>query len=71
MAASRTPNCIACCRERLQCHIPIGKSHIQWYKARALPDVGIYHASKGDYESRLATWREWQPVSELAQGDAT
>jgi NAD(P)-dependent dehydrogenase (short-subunit alcohol dehydrogenase family) len=23
-----------------------------------------------DYESRLATWREWQPVSELAQGDA-
>ena len=21
-----------------------------------------------DYESRLATWREWQPVSELAQG---
>ena len=23
-----------------------------------------------DYESRLATWREWQPVAELAQGDA-
>jgi NAD(P)-dependent dehydrogenase (short-subunit alcohol dehydrogenase family) len=22
-----------------------------------------------DYESRLATWREWQPVAELAQGD--
>jgi NAD(P)-dependent dehydrogenase (short-subunit alcohol dehydrogenase family) len=22
-----------------------------------------------DYESRLATWREWQPVSALAQGD--
>ena len=21
-----------------------------------------------DYESRLATWREWQPVAELAQG---
>ena len=21
-----------------------------------------------DYESRLATWREWQPVSEAAQG---
>ncbi|MDQ6835268.1 MAG: SDR family oxidoreductase [Actinomycetota bacterium] len=21
-----------------------------------------------DYESRLATWREWQPVSEIAQG---
>jgi hypothetical protein len=21
-----------------------------------------------DYESRLATWREWQPVSETAQG---
>jgi hypothetical protein len=21
-----------------------------------------------DYESRLSTWREWQPVSELAQG---
>jgi NAD(P)-dependent dehydrogenase (short-subunit alcohol dehydrogenase family) len=23
-----------------------------------------------DYASRLATWREWQPVAELAQGDA-
>jgi NAD(P)-dependent dehydrogenase (short-subunit alcohol dehydrogenase family) len=23
-----------------------------------------------DYESRLATWREWQPVAELAQGAA-
>ena len=23
-----------------------------------------------DYEGRLATWREWQPVAELAQGDA-
>jgi len=23
-----------------------------------------------DYESRLATWREWQPVAELAQGQA-
>jgi NAD(P)-dependent dehydrogenase (short-subunit alcohol dehydrogenase family) len=23
-----------------------------------------------DYESRLATWREWQPVAELAQGDS-
>jgi NAD(P)-dependent dehydrogenase (short-subunit alcohol dehydrogenase family) len=22
-----------------------------------------------DYESRLATWREWQPVAELAQGN--
>ena len=22
-----------------------------------------------DYESRLATWREWQPVSAAAQGD--
>jgi NAD(P)-dependent dehydrogenase (short-subunit alcohol dehydrogenase family) len=22
-----------------------------------------------DYESRLSTWREWQPVSELAQGE--
>jgi NAD(P)-dependent dehydrogenase (short-subunit alcohol dehydrogenase family) len=22
-----------------------------------------------DYESRLATWREWQPVSVAAQGD--
>jgi hypothetical protein len=21
-----------------------------------------------DYEQRLATWREWQPVAELAQG---
>ena len=23
-----------------------------------------------DYDRRLATWREWQPVAELAQGDA-
>ena len=23
-----------------------------------------------DYESRLATWREWQPVAELAQGQS-
>jgi NAD(P)-dependent dehydrogenase (short-subunit alcohol dehydrogenase family) len=23
-----------------------------------------------DYENRLKTWREWQPVAELAQGDA-
>jgi NAD(P)-dependent dehydrogenase (short-subunit alcohol dehydrogenase family) len=23
-----------------------------------------------DYESRLATWREWQPVAELAQGSS-
>jgi NAD(P)-dependent dehydrogenase (short-subunit alcohol dehydrogenase family) len=23
-----------------------------------------------DYSGRLATWREWQPVAELAQGDA-
>jgi NAD(P)-dependent dehydrogenase (short-subunit alcohol dehydrogenase family) len=23
-----------------------------------------------DYESRLQTWREWQPVAELAQGQA-
>ena len=22
----------------------------------------------GDYESRLATWREWQPVAAAAQG---
>ncbi|MDT0263955.1 hypothetical protein [Jatrophihabitans lederbergiae] len=22
-----------------------------------------------DYESRLATWREWQRVSQLAQGE--
>jgi hypothetical protein len=22
-----------------------------------------------DYESRLATWREWEPVSAQAQGD--
>jgi hypothetical protein len=21
-----------------------------------------------DYEGRLATWREWQPVAEIAQG---
>jgi hypothetical protein len=24
--------------------------------------------AKADYESRLATWEEWQPVAELAQG---
>jgi NAD(P)-dependent dehydrogenase (short-subunit alcohol dehydrogenase family) len=24
--------------------------------------------AQADYESRLATWREWQPVAELAQG---
>jgi NAD(P)-dependent dehydrogenase (short-subunit alcohol dehydrogenase family) len=24
-----------------------------------------------DYETRLATWREWQPVSELAEGSST
>jgi hypothetical protein len=24
--------------------------------------------AENDYESRLATWREWQPVAELAQG---
>lgn len=26
--------------------------------------------AKADYESRLATWEEWQPVAELAQGSA-
>ena len=26
--------------------------------------------AENDYEGRLATWREWQPVAELAQGDA-
>ena len=25
--------------------------------------------AEADYESRLANWREWQPVAELAQGD--
>jgi NAD(P)-dependent dehydrogenase (short-subunit alcohol dehydrogenase family) len=25
--------------------------------------------AENDYAGRLATWREWQPVSELAQGD--
>ena len=25
--------------------------------------------AEADYESRLATWREWQPVAELAQGN--
>src|ERR1700756_3604971 len=25
--------------------------------------------AENDYASRLATWREWQPVAELAQGD--
>jgi len=24
--------------------------------------------AESDYEGRLATWREWQPVAELAQG---
>ena len=24
--------------------------------------------AKADYENRLRTWEEWQPVSELAQG---
>ncbi|OCB56459.1 short-chain dehydrogenase [Mycobacterium malmoense] len=24
--------------------------------------------AKADYESRLRTWAEWQPVAELAQG---
>jgi NAD(P)-dependent dehydrogenase (short-subunit alcohol dehydrogenase family) len=28
--------------------------------------IGI---AEQDYESRLATWREWQPVAELAQGE--
>src|ERR1700727_106600 len=26
--------------------------------------------AENDYQGRLATWREWQPVAELAQGDA-
>jgi hypothetical protein len=26
--------------------------------------------AESDYERRLATWREWQPVSELAQGQS-
>ena len=30
-----------------------------------LAPLGI---AERDYESRLATWREWQPVAELAQG---
>jgi hypothetical protein len=25
--------------------------------------------AEADYESRLANWREWQPVAELAHGD--
>jgi hypothetical protein len=24
--------------------------------------------AKADYESRIKTWEEWQPVAELAQG---
>ena len=24
--------------------------------------------AKADYENRLKTWEEWQPVAELAQG---
>jgi NAD(P)-dependent dehydrogenase (short-subunit alcohol dehydrogenase family) len=27
-----------------------------------------FELAKADYESRLATWEEWQPVAELAQG---
>jgi hypothetical protein len=26
--------------------------------------------AENDYAGRLSTWREWQPVAELAQGDA-
>ena len=26
--------------------------------------------AEADYDGRLATWREWQPVAELAQGSA-
>jgi hypothetical protein len=26
--------------------------------------------AESDYENRLSTWREWQPVAELAQGDS-
>jgi hypothetical protein len=26
--------------------------------------------AESDYQSRLSTWREWQPVAELAQGDS-
>jgi hypothetical protein len=25
--------------------------------------------ARADYEQRLATWQQWQPVAELAQGD--
>jgi hypothetical protein len=26
--------------------------------------------AEADYDGRLATWREWQPVAEIAQGGA-
>ena len=34
----------------------------------ATAPLGIAEA---DYESRLATWREWQPVAEIAQGNGS
>jgi NAD(P)-dependent dehydrogenase (short-subunit alcohol dehydrogenase family) len=30
--------------------------------------AGPLGIAKADYESRLATWEEWQPIAELAQG---
>jgi hypothetical protein len=32
---------------------------------------GPLRLAEKDYESRLATWREWQDVSHAAQGSAT
>jgi NAD(P)-dependent dehydrogenase (short-subunit alcohol dehydrogenase family) len=36
---------------------------------RAFLGSGALGMVEPDYESRLATWREWQPVAELAQGE--
>jgi hypothetical protein len=30
--------------------------------------TGPIHVAEAGYASRLATWRAWQPVAELAQG---
>jgi hypothetical protein len=35
---------------------------------RAFFGAAALSIAERDYEQRLATWREWQPVAELAQG---